>query len=512
MKWSSVLMANKDDIAHGAALLEKLRREVIGLDVCYTLATGERTRRIYLDSTASTLRLKVVQDVLDKYQPYYSNTHSVSHFGAKLSTTEYRWAHDMVLRFVNADPEIYTAFFAGSGTTGGMNRVARTLREKRPERDVVVTSIMEHHSNDLPHRKHFRQVVHVTAAMAAHSLGCVDMARLEEALREHSGRVNYVAITGVSNVTGIINPVHEIAELAHQYGALMVVGGAQMAAHVPIQISGHANRARDIDVLVFSGHKVYAPGSPGVVVTRKELFAGLEPQEVGGGMVDQVAVNRYTISQSFPEREEAGTPDICGAIGLAAALYALSKIGMNVIAAEESKLIEYAIGKLGTVEDIIIYGETDCNQCKRTGAISFNLKDLDHALTAAALNDYFNTAVRNECFCAHPYVREMVTQNLTEEAERLSDEKLARLAELHRGMVRASFGVYSTKQDVDALVSALNHISAHKDFYREQYVRLPGGDYQHKVFKFDHREVFSVKDEVDAALDSIQVVRPVAAS
>ena len=491
-------MANENDKGYRLALFEKLRGEAIGLDVCYTLATGERTRRIYLDSTASTLRLNIVQEVLDKFQPYYSNTHSVLHFGARLSTQEYQWSHQMVLDFVHANPEIYTAIFVGSGTTTGINRVARTLREKRPERDVVISSIMEHHSNDLPHRKHFREVVHIPAAMAAHSLGCVDLRRLEEALRENAGKVNYVAITGVSNVTGIINPVHDVAELAHRYGALVVVDGAQMAAHIPVQVSGHASAARDLDVLIFSGHKTYAPGSPGVVVTRKDLFAGLEPQEVGGGMVDQVYINRYTISQQFPEREEAGTPNICGAIGLAAALYALTRVGMDLIAEEECNLMEYALSRLSTVGDLVIYGETDCRQCERTGAISFNLKKLDHALVAAALNDYFNIAVRNECFCAHPYVREMIMQSLAEED--LSDQELEDMAELHRGMVRASFGIYTTEKDVDALVAALQHVSTNTDFYQQQYIRLDNGDYEHKTFKFDHTKVFSVKEEVDRIL------------
>jgi len=493
-------MANSNGSDTRAALLQKLASEVIGFDTHYTLATGERSRRIYLDSTASTLRLQVVQKVLDKFQPYYSNTHSLLHFGAKISTKEYQWAHEMALTFVRANPEIYTAFFVGSGTTAGMNRVARTLREKRPDRDVVITSIMEHHSNDLPHRKHFREVVHIPAAMAAHSLGCVNVQRLEQALREHAGKVNYVAITGVSNVTGIINPIYEIAEMAHQHGALIVVDAAQMAAHVPIHMSGHDNPDRDLDVLVFSGHKIYAPGSPGVVITRKDLFAGLEPQEVGGGMVDQVYINRYTQSQKFPDREEAGTPNICGAIGLAAALYALHKIGMDFIAEEECKLIEYAIEKLSAVDDLIIYGETDCSQCQRSGAISFNLKNMDHGLTAAVLNDYFNISVRNECFCAHPYVREMVSMSLEEEADRLTDEELEQLAELHRGMVRASFGVYSTKKDVEALVAALKHITANKAFYQSQYNRLPNGDYEHKTFKFDHKKIFCIKEEIEALL------------
>ncbi|MGH7491826.1 MAG: aminotransferase class V-fold PLP-dependent enzyme [bacterium] len=484
------------------ALFEKLRCAAVGLEVKYDLATGERTRRIYLDSTASTLRLQVVQDVLDDYQPYYSNTHSVLHFGARLSTEEYRWAHQMVLDFVRADPHTYTCFFTGSGTTAAMNRVARTLRERCPARDVVLTSIMEHHSNDLPHRKHFRDVVHVPAAMAARSLGCVDLERMEQAFKEHEGRVNYVAITGVSNVTGIINPIHEVAEMAHRHGALMVVDAAQMAAHVPIRTSGHENPAHNLDVLVFSGHKIYAPGSPGVVVTRKDLFAEIEPQEVGGGMVDTVWVNRYTISPKFPDREEAGTPNICGAIGLAAALYALHKVGMETVAEEEERLIEYALQRLGKVPDLLIYGETDSKFCRRTGAISFNLKNFDHALTAAVLNDYFNISVRNECFCAHPYVREMVTLSLSEEAEKLSDEELANLAELHRGMVRASFGIYNTEKDVEALVAALHDISGKRAHYQKLYERLPNGEYEHRNFKFEHARLFSVKGEVDKWMEA----------
>ena len=481
------------------AWLDQLRREAVGLDVAYDLADGRRTRRVYLDSTASTLRLQLVQDVLDRYQPFYSNTHSMLHFGARLSTAEYAWAHRMVLDFTGADPQAYMSFFAGSGATAGMNRVARTLREKRPDRDVVLTSIMEHHSNDLPHRKNFREVVHVPAVATSQSLGQIDLARLAEALEQHGDRVNYVAITGVSNVTGIINPIHEVAALAHRHGALVVIDAAQMAAHVPIRMSGHADPGRNIDALVFSGHKLYAPGSPGVVVARKDLFVDVEPQEVGGGMVETVWVDRYTVSPNFPDREEAGTPNIPGAIGLAAALYALHKIGMEVVAEEEDHLIGHALAGLATVPDIDIYGETGTG-CKRTGAISFNLKGLDHAFTAAVLNDYFNIAVRNECFCAHPYVREMVMMSFDEVADRLSNEELERLAELHRGMVRASFGIYNTTGDVDMLVDALKAIGARRAALLPLYDVQPDGSYRHRTFTFDHARRFSVKGEVDRLL------------
>lgn len=480
--------------------LTKLRAEAIGLDTLYPIATGERTRRVYLDSTASTLRLKLVQDVLDQYQPHYANTHSNLHYSARLSTAEYQWAHRMVLEFVGADPATHMSFFTGSGATAGMNRVARALRASRPERDVVLTSIMEHHSNDLPHRKHFREVVHVPAEVSGGSLGRVDLVQLERALEAHAGKVNYVAITGVSNVTGIINPVHEAAVLAHKHGACIVVDAAQMAAHVPIRMSGHADPARDLDALVFSGHKVYAPGSPGVVVARMDLFSGVEPQEVGGGMVDAVWTDRYSVSERFPDREEAGTPNIPGAIGLAAALYALHRIGMKEIAEDEDRLIEYAIEQLAGVPGIVLYGDPDLVRCRRTGAISINLEGCDHAFTAAVLNDYYNVAVRNECFCAHPYVREMVMLSFAAIADSLSNAEVELLAEMHRGMVRASFGVYSTHADVDALVAALKAIGTRREELMPLYERQPNGDYRHRTFRPDLAREFSVRAAVDGLL------------
>ena len=482
--------------------LDRLSRHAIGLDVNFALANGTQARRIYLDSTATTLRLQVVQDVIDKYQPYYSNTHSLIHFGARLSTCEYEWAHDMVLRFVHADPSAYTAFFTGSGTTAGINRVAQALRKKRPDRDVVITSVMEHHSNDLPHRKNFHHVVHVPAATGVNAMGSVSLEGVEQALKEYGDRVNYIAITGVSNVTGIINPIHELAELAHRHGALIVVDGAQMIAHLPVQMSDNKNAAHDIDVLVFSGHKIYAPGSPGVVVARKELFSGVEPQEVGGGMVEDVRLDRFTATETFPDREEAGTPNICGAIGLAAALYAMDRVGMEIIADEEVQLMEYTVKKLSGIGDIVIYGDNDIQRCKRAGTISFNIRGVHHALTGAVLNDYFNIAVRNECFCAHPYVREMITEVLAEADDSLTNEELEQLAEEQRGMVRASFGIYTTREDIDGLASALNDISVKREFYEDQYRQVDESLYAHNTFEFEHKPLFSVSGAVDAWLNA----------
>jgi selenocysteine lyase/cysteine desulfurase len=263
-------------------------------------------------------------------------------------------------------------------------------------------------------------------------------------------------------------------------------------------MSGNADPDMDLDVLAFSGHKIYAPGSPGVVVARRSLFSGVDPVEVGGGMVDKVALDRYSASSRFPDREEAGTPNIPGAIGLAAALCVLEKIGMKTIEDEESEVLEYALRRLAEVPGLVIYGEIDPSVCRRAGAISFNLDGFNHALTAAILNDYFNIAVRNECFCAHPYVREMVMFSLEEVADRISNEELERLADLQRGMVRASFGLYNTKDDVDALIEALRQMAGHQNEFESLYTRLPNGDYRHSQFDVDGSDFFSVQKSIDS--------------
>jgi cysteine desulfurase/selenocysteine lyase len=277
-----------------------------------------------------------------------------------------------------------------------------------------------------------------------------------------------------------------------------MIDAAQMAAHVPIKMSGHDNPERNLDIVCLSGHKIYAPSSPGAVITRKQLFSGVEPDEVGGGMVDDVHIDRYLSTDKFPDREEAGTPNIVGAIALATVLYALKKIGMEYIDQDETTLINDAVAKLTRIDDVVVYGETDTSKCQRAGAISLNIRGMHHSLTAAILNDYFNIAVRNACFCAHPYVREMITDDLGEHMGNLSNEELEALAELHRGMVRASFGLYNDHKDVDALADALKQICENKDWYLSQYHQSEScGDFFHNTFEFDSRLVFSAQNEVN---------------
>ncbi len=486
--------------SESAARLQRIATDFIGLDTTYRLATGEVTRRVYLDSTASTLMMGAAHRAMTQLLKHYANTHSLMHNSARLATDAYDWAHRRVLSFVQADPDRYTCFFTGSGTTAGMNRLARTFHHLRPERDTVLVSIMEHHSNDLPHRKHIGRVIHLPVDIGTTGMGAVDLEKMESVLKAEKDRINYVGITGVSNVTGIINPLRAVTRLAHQYGALVLVDGAQMVAHVPVQVSGHADPLEEIDALVFSGHKTYVPGSPGVVVARKELLAQIEPEEVGGGMVGRVYTDSYTVSPKFPDREEAGTPNIPGAIGLATALEVLERIGMDYLLEEETELITYTLQALERIPDVSIYGTTDTGHCPRAASISFNVEGLHHSLVAAVLNDYHNIAVRNECFCAHPYVIEMIPDQAADYLA-MTDEELAAACLPKPGMVRASFGLYNTIADVDALVAGLNDIIAKRAEYQALYALNDELEYQHQKFVFKPEEHFSIPKLVSEALE-----------
>ena len=484
-------------------LLSKVQNDFIGLDTVYTLANGQKTARVYLDSTASTLMMGAAHDMLEEFFDHYANSHSLLHFSAKITTSQYDWAHQRILSFLGADPEEYTCFFTGSGTTAGINRLARVFRDYRKDKDVVLISIMEHHSNDLPHRKHAGKVIHIP--LKSHSSGqpgSLDMKSLQENLEKFQDQINYVAITGISNVTGIINPIHDIAELAHSYGALILVDGAQMAAHMPVQMSGYSNPAKNIDAFVFSGHKTYVPGSPGVVVCRKDILTAIEPEELGGGMVEDVFVDKYIIKDYFPDREEAGTPNIPGAIALATAIEIMDRVGMETIYSEEDELVLNTMERMGKISDVIIYGESHNDKCSRAGSISFNIKGMHHGLVAAVLNDYFNIAVRNECFCAHPYVKELILDDMLDAITDIPEEEIESIYKLLAGMVRASFGLYNKPEDVDALINALKEIVFRKDEFVALYHVDENGNYVHNTFRMEIENHYSVSEFVSKYLNN----------
>jgi len=487
----------------GQELLDKIKSDFIGLDTEYTLVNGKTTKRIYLDTTASSLMMGVAYRASNEFLKHYSNTHSLLHFSAKVSTKTYNWIHERILDFVHADTDEYTCFFMGSGVTAGMNRIAKTFKRLRPERDIVLVSIMEHHSNDLPHRKHGGKVIHIPVN---DNMGGLDLDTIEKYLKQFQDRINYISITGLSNVTGIINPINKIAKLAHQYGVYVIVDAAQMAAHVPIYMSNFDDKDMEIDALLFSGHKTYAPGSPGAIIARKSFMAAIEPEEVGGGMVDKVFPDNYFVSKTFPDREEAGTPNILGAITLGSAVHILDSIGMDLILEKDIKLVNYTIKQMLAIDDIYIYGDTDISKCPRAGTISFNVKDMDHGLVAAILNDYYNIAVRNECFCAHPYVEKMLHISHEKEINALDciDNNLVWNIEPWMGMIRASFGLYSTKADIDALINALTDITNDKIFFSNKYKVNIDGEYIHKDFHFSSKDFFSLTGTINKDISSDQ--------
>ena len=480
----------------GYDLFEKIRSDFIGLDTEYTLVNGKKTKRIYLDTTASSLMMGVAYRASNQFLRHYSNTHSLLHFSAKVSTKTYDWIHSRILDFVHADKNEYTCFFMGSGVTAGMNRIAKTFKRLRPERDMVLVSIMEHHSNDLPHRKHGGKVLHIPVN---DNMGGLDLNIIEKYLKQFHDRINYISVTGLSNVTGIINPINKIAKLAHSYGVYIIVDAAQMAAHVPIYMSGFDDKDMEIDALLFSGHKTYAPGSPGVIIARKSFMSAIEPEEVGGGMVDKVFPDNYFVSKKFPDREEAGTPNILGAITLGSAVHILDSIGMDLILEKDINLVNYAMNQMLINKDIYIYGDNDTSICPRAGTISFNIKDMDHGLVAAILNDYYNIAVRNECFCAHPYVEKMLHISHEEEITNLDclDNNLAWNIEPWMGMIRASFGLYTKESDIDALINALNDITQDKEKFIQEYKLGEDGEYIHKSFTFSSKDFFSLTGTIN---------------
>ena len=483
-----------------ALTIASLQPCFIGLDTEYPLVDGSRARRRYLDSAASSLMLRPAWETADAFLRYYANTHSLLHFGARIATHAYLWAHGRVLAFVGADPRRHTCAFAGSGSTAGFNRLARGLAQLRPERPVVLVSDMEHHSNDLPHRKHSEQVEHVPLTGTAPAFGALDLDALERMLEKHRGRVNYVAVTAASNVTGILNPLRAIADLVHEHGAWLLVDGAQLIAHAPVRMTD------GIDFLVFSGHKVYAPGSPGVIVGERALLAQVEPDEVGGGMVDDVSFQDYAITEHFPEREEAGTPNIVGAVLLGAALEAMMQVGMEAIQAHEQALLAPFVGALVARPGVRVYGDTDLARSPRVGTIAFNLQGLDHALVAAVLNDYFGVAVRNACFCAHPYVRELLKPELWEADTDIDVEGDAGLAalELRKGMVRASLGLYTVQEDIDALLAGIDALFADPEGFRARYEQVEDGLYRHRSFSVPVQTLFDPAAELMRRLGAVQ--------
>ena len=439
---------------------------VAGLDQPAPLLTGAFTRYVNLDNAASTPPLLAVRAVVDRMADCYSSVHRGSGYKSQLSTTLYERARELVLEFVRADPAEQVAIFVGN-TTDALNHLA--FRLGLTSRDVVLTSVVEHHSNLLP----WRDVATVDYA-AVDDEGRLDLGDLEARLAGHGGRVRLVAVTGASNVTGYIPPIHTIARLAHRYGAEILVDAAQLAAHRPIDVR-RAGDPEHLDYMAISSHKLYAPyGSGALIAPRARLETG-RPFLVGGGTVDIVTRDEAVFS-GLPDREEAGSPNVIGAVALGKAIETLLDIGLDAIAEHERELTAYALRRLREVPDLELYGPADIDAGEdRGGVFTFNLAGVPHALVAAVLSHEFGIGVRKGCFCAHPYLLRLLKVDADEAGRAKAD--ILRHDRTHiPGAVRASLGIYNTAEDIDRLVAALGHIA--RGEYRGAYhLETATGDY-----------------------------------
>ena len=465
-------------------LLAQLQASFIGCNTEYPTVDGKRGPRVYLDSAASTLMMAPAYEIGHEFLAHYASTHSDLHYAARGASHAFEWAHERVLEFVDANPEEYCSFFAGNGATAGFNRMAASLARARPERGIVLISEMEHHSNDLPHRYHNAQAVHVPCMGEFERYGGIDMDRLREIFEEHGENINYIAVTGASNVSGTITPLAEVARLAHAVGAYLLVDAAQMIAHAPVSMD-----QADIDVLVFSGHKIYAPGSPGAVIAKKSVLNAIKPAELGGGMVDDVYLEEYMPTATLPDREEAGTPNIVGGIMLGAVLDLLHRLGMDTVREKEIAQVDFVWNGLKSIEGVSVYGPEPAD-VPRTGTIAFNIKGFDHGLTAAALNDYHNIQVRNGCFCAHPYVRELLKRELWEMDIDPDAPNAEADVERKRGMSRASLGLYTTQSDLEKLIAAVRDLAGRRDEILANYEPIGSNGYRHTQFTPDAADLF----------------------
>lgn len=373
---------------------------------------------VYLDSTASSQK---PQSVIDAVNAYYrtnnSNVHRGVHTLGTRATDQYEGAREKVRRFINADSSSEIIF--NRGTTAGLNLVAHGYaRHHLTENDEIVITPMEHHSNIIP----WQQAAKATGATLKYiPLQEDGTLSLEDVQKTITKNTKIVAVAHVSNVLGTINPIKEIAKIAHENGAILVVDGAQGAPHIKVDV-----KDLDCDFYAFSGHKMCAPTGIGVLYGKRKYLEVTEPVEFGGEMID--FVNLYDSTwKEIPWKFEGGTPIIAGAIGLGAAIDFLTEIGMDAIHEQEEKLTKYAMKQLKTIEGLTIYGPEE-----RAGVITFNLGQI-HPHDVATVLDSQGIAVRAGHHCAQPLMKWLDVS----------------------ATARASFYLYNTTEDVDCLVDGL---------------------------------------------------------
>lgn len=432
--------------SRAAEIFAGLRNDIVGIDMSVPYHDGMKGPYVFLDNAASTPAFRSVLNCVEEFLPWYSGVHRGTGVKSVVATELFDRAHEVIGSFVGADPSLDCVVLV-KNTTEAINKLANRL-ELRPA-DLVITTLMEHHSDDLPWRKHC-DVIHT----GVDDKGRLDLEELRAAITANKRRLRLVAVTGASNITGICNPVHDIARWAHEAGAKIFVDAAQLAPHRPIDILPSDDPGH-LDFLAFSGHKMYAPFGTGALIGPRSFFENGEPDAVGGGVVLTVSLDEVHWN-SPPHKEEAGSPNVVGAIALAKAITVLKEVGMENIAEHEAELLEYAYAKLMRIRDIELFGPTDDLKGK-VGVITFNVRGMHNALVAAIFGTEFGVGLRNGCFCAHPYVKKLLGISPKEDRA-LTAEMLAGDKSRIPGLVRASLGCYNSRDDIDRFIEALERI------------------------------------------------------
>lgn len=377
---------------------------------------------IYFDNGATTQKPRCVVDaIVDEYYSVNANVHRGVHFLSQQATELHEGSRETVRRFINARTSAEVIFTRG--TTEAINLLAFSFGEEfMKEGDEVIISTMEHHSNIVPWQ--------LLAARKGISIKVVPMndrgeLLLDEYEKLFSDRTRIVSIAHISNVLGTINPVKEMIATAHAHGVPVLVDGAQSIPHMQVDVQD-----LDVDFFAFSGHKVYGPTGVGVLYGKEEWLDKLPPYQGGGEMIQSVSFEKTTFNE-LPFKFEAGTPDYIGTTGLAKALDYVSAIGLEQIAAHEHELTTYAMQRLGEIEGMRFLGEA----AHKSSVVSFLVGNI-HPFDMGTLLDRLGIAVRTGHHCAEPLMR------------RLGIE----------GTVRASFAMYNTKEEIDALVAGVDRV------------------------------------------------------
>lgn len=374
---------------------------------------------IYLDNGATAQKPKSVIDAIDLYyRDQNSNIHRGVHHLSQLATQAYEDARETVRRFINAGHD-YEVLFT-RGTTDSINLVAASWGRRFLEPgDEVVISTMEHHSNIVPWQMICDERQAILKVIPIHESGELDMVAFQSLLGD---RTRMVAIAHVSNSLGTINPVEDVIRMSHEHGALVLLDGAQCVPHMRVDV-----KALDVDFYAFSGHKIFGPTGVGILYGKEDLLNNMPPYQGGGDMIKKVTFEKTTYN-TLPHKFEAGTPNIVGGIGLAAAIDYVSQFEPRALADHEQDLLDYATEKLQQIPGLKIIGTAE----HKASVISFIIEG-QHPFDVGTLLDQQGVAVRTGHHCTQP------------------------LMDYYHipGTVRASFAMYNTRADVDILVAAL---------------------------------------------------------